>query len=401
MFRKRFLLSAVAVALVAGLAWLLVPAPLAVDLAEVAAGPMQVTVDDVGETRSRDRFVVSAPVAGRLARIGLRDGDPVTAGQLLATIAPLPLAARELQELNARVAAAEAAAREADQRVRHADEDLAQARREHARAKRLVQEGFLSPQSLEQSGNREITAASEAEAARFRARSAAAEVEVARAGLVATRRTAAGDAGRVEVRAPAAGRILRIPEASERVVAAGTALMSIGDLDGLEIVAELLSTEAVRVAPGMPVIVEGWGGDRALRARVRRVEPYAVTKVSALGVEEKRVNVVADFVDPPGAIGDGYRVTVRIVTWQAESVLKVPASALFRCAETWCVFTDDDGRARRRTIDLGQRNMLEAEVRAGLAAGQRVIRFPANDLADGVRIQGRRRAGDEAPASGR
>ncbi|HQN12639.1 MAG TPA: efflux RND transporter periplasmic adaptor subunit [Quisquiliibacterium sp.] len=378
---KRVLLAVVAIALVALLVVLWMPSPVEVDAADVQAGPMRVTVDDQGETRSHDRFVLSAPVAGRLARIALHDGDAVTGGQVVAEIAPLPLSTREREEIVARVAAADALQREAEQRVRHADEDLAQAQRELERTRRLFAEKFVAPQAAERAQNLERTAASEAEAARQRARAAAADVQAARAGLAATR---AG--GLVQVRAPTAGRILRVHDASERVVAAGTPLMVVGDLARLEVVVELLSSDAVKVAAGMPVLIDGWGGDRALRATVRRVEPYAVTKVSALGIEEKRVNVVADFVDPPGAIGDGYRITARIVVWQAEQVLKVPVSALFRCAEAWCVFVVDGGRARRRTVEIGQRNLTEAEVRAGLEAGMRVIRYPSNAVEEGVRV---------------
>lgn len=381
---KRVLLAVVAIALVALLVVLWMPSPVEVDAAEVQAGPMRVTVDDQGETRSHDRFVLSAPVAGRLARIALHDGDAVTGGQVVAEIAPLPLSTREREEIVARVAAADALQREAEQRVRHADEDLAQAQRELERTRRLVAEKFVAPQAAERAQNLERTAASEAEAARQRARAAAADAQAARAGLAATR---AG--GLVQVRAPMAGRILRVHDASERVVAAGAPLMVVGDLAHLEVVVELLSSDAVKVAAGMPVLIDGWGGDRALRATVRRVEPYAVTKVSALGIEEKRVNVVADFVDPPGAIGDGYRITARIVVWQAEQALKVPVSALFRCAEAWCVFVVDGGRARRRTVEIGQRNLTEAEVRAGLEAGMRVIRYPSNAVEEGVRVRAR------------
>lgn len=384
---KRALGVAAALALAVGLVVLFMPAPLAVDAAPVQTGPMQVTVDDQGETRSHDRFVVSAPVAGRLMRIGLHDGDVVSEGQLLARIAPLPLSPREREEIGARVASAQAVQREVEQRARRGEEDLAQAKREHERVRKLVQEGFMSPQAVEQARNAEVGAASEVEAARFRARAAAADVRVAQSGLASLRATGAG--AWVEVRSPMAGRLLRIPDASERVVAAGTPLMTLGDLGALEVVVELLSSEAVKVAPGMPVHIEGWGGDRALRGKVRRVEPFAVTKVSALGIEEKRVNVVVDFVDPPGPIGDGYRVTARIVTWQGERVLKVPASALFRCAHAWCVFIVDGGRARRSTIEIGQRNLLEAEVTSGLGEGQIVIRYPSNDLADGARVRTR------------
>ncbi len=384
---KRSLLAAGGLALVAGAGIVLWPAPLDVDGATVAMGPMQVTVDDQGETRSHDRFVVSAPVAGRLTRIALRDGDAVQEGQLLARIAPLPLTVREREEIGARVAAAEALRREAGQRLRHADEDLAQARREHARMRQLVQQGFVAAQATEQARTAEVTTASEVEAARFRLRAAEAEVKVARSGLTAVHAAGAGTEPVLAVRAPMAGRVLRVTDASERVVAAGAPLLTLGDVGGLEIVVPLLSSEAVRVAPGMPVLLEGWGGERALRARVARVEPYAVTKVSALGIEEKRANVIAEFVDPPGPIGDGYRVVARIVTWQAGEVLKLPASALFRCASAWCVFVVSDGRARRRVVEIGHRNQLEAEVQKGLAPGQTVVRYPANEVADGVRVR--------------
>lgn len=384
---KRILFAAGALLAAALLVLVLWPAALAVDGAQLSTGAMQVTVDDQGETRSHDRFVLSAPVAGRLARIALHDGDAVSENQLLAQIAPLPLSRRELDEITARVASAEAIQREAEQRVRHADEDVAQARREYERVRKLVQDGFMAPQAVEQARNLAVTAASEAEAARFRSRAAAADVKLAKSGLRGVSAAAQVAGSLVPVRAPMAGRILRIPDASERVVMAGTPLLTLGNLGGLEVVIELLSSEAVRVAPGMPVLLEGWGGNQALRAKVRRVEPYAVTKVSALGIEEKRVNVVADFVDPPGPIGDGFRVTARIVIWQADKVLKVPASALFRCAPAWCVFVVEDGRARRRTIEVGQRNLGEAQVSGGLSAGQTVLRYPGNDVTDGARVR--------------
>jgi HlyD family secretion protein len=348
---------------------------------------MQVTVDDQGETRSHDRFMLTAPVAGRLMRIELHDGDAVVENQLLAQIAPLPLSAREHDEISARVASAEALQREAEQRVRHADEDLGQARRELDRQQKLVKDGFIAPQAAEQASNMVITASIEADAARSRARAAAADVKVARSGLVAGRSDGPGAGRLVQVRAPVAGRILRIPDPSERVVTAGSPLLTLGKLERLEIVVELLSSEAVKVRAGMPVLVEGWGGDKALRARVRLVEPFAVTKVSALGIEEKRTNVIADFVDPPGLLGDGYRITARIVTWQVDRALKAPSSALFSCKEGSCVFAIEDGHARRRSIGVGHRNPLEAEVLKGLDAGQLVIRYPGNQVQEGMRVR--------------
>jgi len=360
------------------------PEPLRVDIGQVQKGSMQVTVDEQGETRAHDRFVVTAPVAGRLTRIELHDGDAVQKNQVVALIAPLPLSVRERSEQAARVAAAQSQQREAEELVRHAQEDLEQARRESKRVERLVKDGFMSGQAAEQARNAEITIANEVEAARFRAKSAAAEVRLAESGLIAVQ---GGKGALFKVRSPVAGRILRIPDASERVVAAGTPLLTVGDTSKLEIVIELLSFEAVRVKPGMTVILDGWGGSQSLKAKVQRVEPYAYTKVSALGIEEKRTNVVADFVDAPQALGDGYRVNAHIVVWTADQVSKVPASALFRCDEGWCTFVVEDGRAKRRVVKTGHSNAQETEVLEGLAPGETVIRHPANQIEEGARVK--------------
>jgi HlyD family secretion protein len=190
-----------------------------------------------------------------------------------------------------------------------------------------------------------------------------------------------------KVRSPVAGRILRIQDPSERVVLPGAPLLTVGDLSKLEILIELLSTEATQVKPGMPVILDGWGGNQPLKAKVQRVEPYAFTKVSALGIEEKRTNVVADFVDTPQALGDGYRVNAHIVVWAADQVNKIPASALFRCAEAWCTFVIENGLAKRRSVKIGHRNAQEAEVLEGLAPGETVIRHPANQIEEGTRVK--------------
>lgn len=382
--RRKIAYGAAALAAVVLAALFFRPAPVRVDVGHVEKGAMQVTVDEQGETRSHDRFVVTAPVAGRLNRIELHDGDAVQVDQVVAQIAPLPLSVRERSEQLARIAAAESQQREAEERVRHAQEDLAQARRESARVDRLVKEGFMSGQAAEQAHNAEVTIANETEAARFRAKSAAAEVRLAKSGLIAVQD---GKGALFKIRAPVAGRILRIPDKSERVVAAGTPLLTVGDLSKLEVVIEMLSSEATQVRPGMPVILDGWGGNQPLRARVQRVEPYAFTKVSALGVEEKRTNVVADFVDGPQALGDGYRVNAHIVVWAADAATKVPASALFRCADTWCAFVVENGRAKRRVVKIGQRNAQEAEVLAGLVAGDTVIRHPANQIDEDVRVE--------------
>ena len=384
---KRIAALAVAAAMVLSVVWLLWPAPLAVDAVTVQTGHMQVTVDDLGETRSHERFVLFAPVAGRLERIALHDGDAVQDKQLLARIAPLPLSERERKELTARVASAQAVEREAEQRVQQFADDLVQTQRERQRMQQLQAEGFMAPQGLEQATQKEMATRTAWAAARYRARAAAADVQVAQAAMDAIRAAQTGEQGWLEVRAPMAAHVLRIHDPSERVVAMGAPLMSLGDVRHLEGVIELLSTEAVKVAPGMPVLIEGWGGQQVLRARVRLVETYAFTKVSALGIEEKRVNVIVDFDDPPSALGDGFRLMARIVTWQGERVLKVPSSALFRCGEAWCVFVVEGRRARQRTLTLDHRNLQEAEVTEGLRPGERVVRYPGNALRDGSRVR--------------
>jgi HlyD family secretion protein len=379
-------LAAVAV-LAAFIGIALRPSAIVVETAIVAVGPLEVTTDELGETRSHDRFVVAAPVNGRLRRVLLHDGAEVAANQVVATIAPVPLSARERDELLARIAAAAAAQRTAAAQLQHVLEDLAQARRETARVEQLLARGLIAQQQVEQARNASVTLAEEAEAARYREKAAAAELRGARAGLVALGDDGRGGAAAVEIRAPATGRILRITEVSERVVTAGTPILVIGDLAHLEVVMEMLSSEAVKVTPGMPARLEGWGGEQPLRARVRLIEPYAFTKVSALGVEEQRTNVVLDFVDPPGALGDGYRVTGRIVIWSAPSVLQAPLSALFRCASAWCVFVVESNRARRREVQVGHFSASAAEILTGLAASERVVKHPPNELDDGARVK--------------
>jgi HlyD family secretion protein len=273
----------------------------------------------------------------------------------------------------------------------HVLEDLAQAQGERNRVEQLFGQRLVPRQQVEQAQNSAITLEKEVEAARFRAKSAAAELRGAKAALTALGDEVHGEKALLTIRAPAAGRVLRISQASERVVTAGTPILVIGDLGHLEVVIEMLSSEAVKVTPGMPALLEGWGGDPALRARVRLVEPYAFTKVSALGVEEKRTNVILDFVDPPGALGDGFRVTGRIIVWSAPEVLKAPLSALFRCGSPWCVFVVDGKHARRREVRIGHYNSVEAEILSGLRANEQVVRHPPNELGDGSRISPRDR----------
>lgn len=374
---------AILASLVAGLLfWALLPKPLPVETVAAEVGLMRVTIDEDGEVRARDRYVVAAPVAGRLMRIELEEADAIKQGEIAARLAPLPLSAREREEQTARVAAAEALQREAEQRVRHAQADYEQSRRERERVERLVRNNFVSPQAAEQARIAEITKKNEFDAARFHADSAAADARAVRTALLVTAASPL-----IEVRAPVAGSVLRIHEKSERIVAAGAPLLTIGDPTRYEVVLDVLSTEAVKVQPGMSMLLENWGGGTTLRARVRTVEPSAFTKVSALGVEEQRVNIVADFVDPPGRLGDGYRVEGRIVVWEGDGVLKVPLTSLFRSGFGWSVFVLEEGRARQHQVEVGHRSGTEAEILKGLDAGTPVVRHPSNQLADGMRLK--------------
>lgn len=362
------------------------PRPIIVETGTVHFGPLQVTEEDQAETRSHDRYVVAAPVSGRLLRVLLRDGDTVATGQAVAKLAPLPLSARERDEATARVDAAVGGERGAQAQLQHALEDLAEARREDARLQALVAQGLAATQALEQAHTSVVTLGMEVTAARNRASSAAAELRGARVALAAVTDARSTEGALLTIRSPAAGRVLRVLEPSERVMSSGTPILIVGDLAHLEVVMEMLSSQAVRVSPGMPALLLAWGGDHPLRARVRLVEPYGFTKVSALGVEEKRTNVILDFVDPPASLGDGYRVIARIITWSSPHVLQAPMSAIFRCGSDWCVFVVEQGRARIRHIRIGHENDEAVEILSGVKDGERVVEHPPNELADDVRV---------------
>jgi HlyD family secretion protein len=400
---RRVVLGFFLAALIGLSVYAFLPRPVAVETALAAAGPLAVTIDEEGRTRTRDRYTIAAPTAGDLERVTLRAGDRVERGQTLAVLHLSQLDAREREAARGRLRAAEALRREAVENSARAAADAAQASRERERSEQLHSKGYVALQELEQARSAEIAAAKGAEAARFRIEAATSEVAVAKAALLAGEEGAADERRRLALRSPADGRVLLVHEESERVVAAGTPILEIGDPCCLEVVIEVLSSDAVRVRPGMPVRLEGWGGEGSLAAAVRTVEPAAFTKVSALGVEEQRVNVIADLAGDAATLGDGYRVEARIVAWSADSVLKVPASALFRqsgpagsgagpapgAAGGWAVFAVEGGRARQRPVEVGHRTAAEAEILGGLSAGDRVVLHPANELRDGARVSAR------------
>jgi HlyD family secretion protein len=363
-----------------------------VDVGSARRAPLTVTVDEEGETRVRDRFVVAAPVAGRIERIALKAGASVDAWTILARIYPLQLDPRARAEASAKLDAAEAAQRESEARVEQAEAALQQATRSAKRARQLARPGTISAEELELAELAETTRTKELEAARFAATVAAHNVAAAKAALLSPGLPGAapgcgdGTAPCIEIKAPVSGRILRVLEESERVVPVGSPLVEIGDPARLEIVIDVLSADAVKIQPGARVIIEDWGGDHPLMARVRLVEPSGFTKLSALGVEEQRVNVIADFVDAPATLADGYRLEARIVVWESPDVLQVPTSALFRRGGAWSVFVVHRGRAERREVQIGHRSATDAEVLGGLTVGDVVILHPSDLIEDGVRV---------------
>jgi HlyD family secretion protein len=389
--RKHSRLAA-AIVIVAGiLAVALWPTAMEVDLARVERGPMQVTIDEEGETRVRERFVVSAPVSGRVERIELEPGDPVVRGKtVVARLSPAaaPLIDPRTQaELNAAVEAARAAVEQARAESRRAAAALERARSNLRRQHALLEAGVVSRDELEVAQTTLRTADEEQRAAEFTLARTEYELQLARARL---KPSAAGGRA-LDLVAPVDGVVLKRLRESASVVPVGEPLLEIGDPGHLEVVSDLLSTDAVQVSPGDTVLMEQWGGGRPLAGRVRRVEPSGFMKVSALGVEEQRVNVIIDFADPAAArpLGDGYRVEVRVVIWQADSTLKAPTGSLFRRGDEWAAFVVEAGRAHVTAVRLGQRNDREAQVLEGLSEGDTVVMHPPDTLADGVRVRSR------------
>ena len=394
---KRVFGMLVVATIVGALAYSFRPRPIQADFDEVVRGPMRVTIDEEGETRIRDRFVVSAPVGGRVLRIELEPGDSVRAGGTpIATFLPVEpalLDVRSRAEAEARVRVAEASLGRAQATRDRVREELAFAESQLERYEELAEQGLIAMERLD---TVEFEARSKREgfnAAEFDVRDAEQALEVAEASLVQAARDAAtgGNNGTrpITIRSPIDGVVLRRLRESEAVVPSGEPLVEIGNILQLEIVSDLLSEDAVKVSTGDRVLVEQWGGGMTLEGRVRLVEPSGFTKLSALGVEEQRVNVIIDFEDPAAAaehLGDGYRVEVRVVIWETEDTTKAPTSSLFRSGDKWAVFTVADGKAALRPVEIGRRNGLEAQVLSGLSETDPVIVHPSDDVLDGVEV---------------
>ena len=374
------------------------PVPIEVDVAPVVQGPMAVTVDDEGETRIRRRFVVSSPVAGRLQRIELEPGDTVTRGQtVVARVqaeAPPLLDARTRAEAEAARASATSLLGRARADEQRATAALELANRELTRERELAEGELTTRQAIDLRESAVLAAQEAARAATFAVATAVAELQRADA-RVAPDRIDAGDRV-LSVLAPIDGIVLRRLRESATFVPPGEPLVEIGDPRDLEVVTDLLSTDAVRVRPGSSVRLEQWGGDQVLTATVRRVEPSGFMKMSALGVEEQRVNVLMDFDEPDTAsvlLGDGYRTEVRIVTWEADDVVQVPTSALFRQGNTWAVYVLDGASVRLTTVTVDHRNSQSAEILQGVSPGDEVVIHPPDTLTAGAQVRRQ-----EAPA---
>lgn len=376
------------------------PRPMLVNLGVVSRGPMMLTIDEEGRTRVAEPYVVSTPVAGRLQRVQVEPGDPVVRGETIVAhmlpTNPAALDVRTREQAQAAVQAAEAALRvaRADLNAAIANRDLAES--ELDRTEQLLARDIASQAALDRASQnlRVSTAAVETAEAAIAMR--AADLANARAQLIgfddqgiaaAIGSTTSQD---IPLYAPADGRILRVIQQSETTLPAGAPVMEIGDIEGeLEVVVDLISSDAVQVSVGNPVMIEDWGGPAALAGEVRRIDPFAVTRFSALGVEEQRVPVTVALSTPPEdrrALGHGYRVEARIVIWQEPDALTVPASALFRSGDVWSVFVAEDGVASRRELTIGKNNGIDAEVINGLAEGERVILYPSAAVVDGTSI---------------
>jgi len=372
------------------------PSPVLVEAGRVTRGPLQATVEEEGMTRVADRFVVSSPVAAIARRIGLDVGDAVAKGRSLVVLEPLQasvLDPRSRAEAEARVAAAEAALSAAGENAREASAHDGYAQTKLKRTRSLLETGFATRDAFDQAE----TEARRAQAAR---RSAEFAVDVARHNLEAARtalRYSAAEGGgsptgAFPVRSPVAGRVLAIPHKSAGVVSPGQPLIEIGDPAGLEVEVEVLSADAVRLRPGMRVLFDRWGGDSPLEGSVRVIEPAGFTKVSALGVEEQRVHVIADLASTAEGrerLGDGYRLEARFILWEGRDILQVPAGALFRHGDGWAAFAIGNGRARLRPVRIGHRGSLAAEVLSGLSEGETVVVHPGDAVRDGVRVRPR------------
>jgi len=386
----------IGIVIVGALVAAMMPRAIAVDMAVVTRGPLAVTLDHEGKTRVRERYVVSAPLAGRVLRIELRPGDRVVANQtVIATFAPgaSPLLdARSRAEGQSRVSAAEATVEQARAQREQALVQSRHAVEERDRARNLTQFGLMTVEARQAADTEAAARQRAVDAAEAAVRVATHDVETVRAALLEPGSRAARPtpgSATLTLRTPIDGVVLERLRESEAVVPQGEPLVTVADTGSLEVIADFLSTDAVKIQPGMRALIDQWGGSQPLDALVRRVEPAGFLKVSALGVEEQRVWVVLDVKDPASAgraLGDGYRVEARVVTWEGHDVVMAPVSSLFRRGDGWAVYVEEGGIARERAVKIGHRNGTSAEILSGISAGTSVVIYPPDAVADGTRI---------------
>ena len=390
---KRVVVIVILLGLVAATALAMRPKPVVVELGHVTRGTLEVVVKEDGQSRVRERYVITAPLGGHIDRIELRAGDPVDVGASLVRITPIEsplLDRRSREQVEAQFAAASASVRRAKAMTERVDLARDQALRDLERVKSLAKGGAVSEHVLETAEVEAQSLGKEADAAKLGVRVAQHELEMARAALMHGGAKDGKPTDQFTIACPIKGSVLRVHQESSGVVAPGTPLLEIGDLSKLEVAADLLTTDSVEVRANATVTLERWGGKAPLKGIVRRVEPSAFTKISALGVEEQRVLVL---IDPVGddrewaVLGDGYRVEASILVWHGDDVLKLPSSAAFRHDNGWAVFTIVDGKAKRAPIELGRRSGLEVQVVSGLEEGAAVVLHPSDEVSEGVRVQ--------------
>ena len=387
---RRILLFVVLGGVAAAIGIAFMPDPIGVDVARAKRGPLVVTVDEDGRTRVKDRYLVSAPLLGNLARIELKPGDSVEPGTVIARLLPLDpplLDARTRSQAESQVAAASAARRQATSSVQRATTALELVSKETARQKALLGGGAISEASYERADLQERTLREELSSAQFGAKVADHELAMAEAALGRLGKAAHGDV--MEMTSPVKGRVLRVIQQSEGAVQPGTPLVELGDPAALEIVVDVLTSDAVHIEPGAKVSIDRWGGPDSLRAHVRLVEPSAFSRLSALGVEEQRVFVVIDLDEPRDkwlALGDGYRVEARVVIWEGKDVLSVPASSVFRRGDAQTVIAIQEDRAHLVPVEVGRRNADRVQIIRGLSEGAEVVLYPSEHLDEGKRV---------------
>jgi HlyD family secretion protein len=387
----RVVTAAVLLAATAGIVWSLIPSPIPVETATVTKGHFVATVDEDGKTRVRERYVVAAPLAGRLTRVSLKVGDKVKADDIVATIVPSPapfLDPRSRREAEERLGAAEAAVERTLATVQRTRAEADQANTDLGRVRTLVERSASTAQALERAELAMRVADRDMRAAEFQNHAAEHEVAQARALLARYGDSPTPEGWNVTV--PVAGLVLKVTQESETIIQPGSPIIEIGNPHDLEIVVDVLSRDAVEIRPGAEVTIENWGGSGVLSGSVRRVEPAAFTKTSTLGVEEQRVNILIDFATPPeqwAGLGDGYQLDARITVFTREDAIVVPAGALFRSGDTWNVFVVKDGRALGRSVVLLRRSGRSAAVAAGLSPDEQVIVYPSDRISSGVRVE--------------